>query len=393
MIDFNNTEVAFSIRSDVELKRALLLYRLISYPWLVKMGNSIVSFMSSAGLPVNWIVKPTVYHQFVGGETIDECIPVVLRLASKNVRSILDYSVEGKEEDEDIELALEETLRAIDFAAKNPDVPFAVFKPTAFIKSKSLEVLGNGGDDVPAAVQADGNKFRERIGRLCSAAAERGLPIMIDAEDVVYQNFIDQIVYEMQKVHNKNSALVFNTYQMYRKDRLDILKRDHERAVKEGFYLGAKFVRGAYMERERARAERCGYPDPIHPDKESTDKAYNDGLEFAVQHIDRIAIFNGTHNEHSSDWLATLMEKYGIRKDDKRIWFSQLYGMSDHISFNLAHQGYNVAKYVPYGPVKHVLPYLTRRAEENTSVKGQTGRELSLVKKELRRRKNQRSKN
>ena len=387
MITFDNTEVAFSIRTDAELRRAKFLYKLISYPWLVRFGNTIISAMSSVKLPVNWIVKPTVYRQFVGGETITECIPVVESLAVGGVRSILDYSVEGKEEDDDIELALGETLRAIDFAGKNPDVPFAVFKPTAFIRSRSLEILGAGGPDLPASVRADGNKFRDRIRRLCQAASERDLPIMIDAEDVVYQNFIDEVVYDMQKIYNRKKALVYNTYQMYRRDRLGILERDYERAVKEDFFLGAKFVRGAYMERERARAGKLGYPDPIHPDKESTDKAYNDALKFSVGHIDRISIFNGTHNEYSSALLAEYMEDQGIAREDSRIWFSQLYGMSDHISFNLAHLGYNVAKYVPYGPVKHVLPYLTRRAEENTSVKGQTGRELSLIDRELRRRK------
>ncbi len=390
MIRFDNTEVAFSIRSDSELRQAKFLYWLISYPWLVKMGNSVVSALASVGFPVNWIVKPTVYKQFVGGETISECIPVVKKLASKNVRSILDYSVEGKEEDEDIELALGETLRAIEFAGKNPDVPFAVFKPTAFIRSESLEKLGNDEAGLQNGVLEDGRKFRDRIGRLCHAASGFGLPIMIDAEDVVYQNCIDDIVYDMQRKYNRERALVFNTYQMYRRDRLGILERDYERAKKEGFYLGAKFVRGAYMERERARAEKNGYPDPIYPDKESTDKAYNEALRFSAMHIDRISIFNGTHNEYSSAWLADLMEKSGIAPDDKRVWFSQLYGMSDHISFNLAHMGYNVAKYVPYGPVKHVLPYLTRRAEENTSVKGQTGRELGLITREFRRRKNAR---
>ena len=391
MITFDNTEVAFSIRSDSELRQAKFLYRLISYPWLVKMGNSVISSLASVGFPVNWIVKPTVYKQFVGGETIGECIPVVKRLASKNVKSILDYSVEGKEEDEDIELALEETSGPSILRGKirMSLLPFLNPQPSSDrILSKYLGMMK------PAckyrAVLEDGKKFRERIGRLCHAASGFGLPIMIDAEDVVYQNCIDDVVYDMQRKYNRERALVFNTYQMYRRDRLGILGRDYERAKKEGFFLGAKFVRGAYMERERARAEKYGYPDPIHPDKESTDKAYNEALRFSAMHIDRISIFNGTHNEYSSAWLADLMEEHGIAPDDKRIWFSQLYGMSDHISFNLAHMGYNVAKYVPYGPVKHVLPYLTRRAEENTSVKGQTGRELGLITREFKRRKNAR---
>ncbi|MGC9343825.1 MAG: proline dehydrogenase family protein [Bacteroidales bacterium] len=302
------------------------------------------------------------------------------------MKSILDYSVEGKENDEDIQKALEETLRAIDFGGKNENIPFAVFKPTAFIKSSALEVLGNGGKDVPAEVQAEANKFRDRVNQMCDRAAGYNLPILIDAEDSWYQDFIDNVVYEMQKKYNAKKALVFNTYQMYRWDRLDVLKKDVERARKEKFFIGAKFVRGAYMERERERAKRLGYKDPIQPDKDATDRDYNKALEYSVENIDIVSIFNGTHNEESSLLLAKRMQEKGLDNNDARCWFSQLYGMSDNISFNLAKEGFNVAKYVPYGPVKHVLPYLTRRAEENTSVKGQTGRELGLISKELKRR-------
>lgn len=343
--------------------------------------------MAKMGLPVNWIVKPTVYRQFVGGETINECSEVIEKLATGKVRSILDYSVEGKENDEDIQKALEETLRAIDYAGINENIPFAVFKPTAFIKSSALELLSSGEKNLPGEVQAEGNKFRDRVNQMCQRAAGYKLPILIDAEDSWYQDFIDLVVYEMQKKFNHEKAIVFNTYQMYRWDRMDVLKKDIERARKEKFFLGAKFVRGAYMERERERAEEKGYKDPIQPDKEATDRDYDLALEYSVENIDAVSIFNGTHNEKSSLLLAELMDKHKLKYDDPRCWFSQLYGMSDNISFNLASAGFNVAKYVPYGPVKHVLPYLTRRAEENTSVKGQTNRELSLIKKELKRRK------
>jgi proline dehydrogenase len=387
-INFENTAIAFKVRSNEELKRASLMFRLISRPGLVGFGNSVISSMAGMGLPVNWIVKPTVYRQFVGGESINECAPVIEKLASGGVKSILDYSVEGKEDDDDIQKALEETLRAIDYAGKNENIPFAVFKPTAFIKSSALEKLGQGESaDLPSEVQAEANKFRQRVDQMCQKASAYNLPILIDAEDTWYQDFIDQVVYEMQKKYNSSAAIVFNTYQMYRRDRMDILKKDVSRARKENFYLGAKFVRGAYMERERERAREMNYPDPIQPDKESTDRDYDSALEYSIENIDIVSIFNGTHNEKSSMLLTELMQKHGIKNDDKRCWFSQLYGMSDHISFNLAEAGFNVAKYVPYGPVRHVLPYLTRRAEENTSVKGQTGRELSLIKKELKRRK------
>ena len=385
-MDFENTQIAFAIKNNNELKRAYYLYRLISYPWLVKMGNGAISFVSKIGLPVRWIVKPTVYKQFVGGETIEECTPVVSKLATKNVNSILDYSVEGTEEDEEIEKVHKETMRTIDFAASNENVPFAVFKPTAFIQSSALGILSNDSGMTDAAIK-EGKKFRDRVDRLCKSAFDKGVPIMIDAEDSFYQPFIDQVVYEMQLKYNKKKAIVYNTYQMYKVDRLDILKKDCLRAEKEGFFLGAKFVRGAYMERERARSSKMHYPDPIQPDKESTDKAYNAALAFSVENIDRVSIFNGTHNENSSNFLTELMAEKGLKNNDDRIWFSQLYGMSDHISFNLADAGYNVAKYLPYGPVKHVLPYLTRRVEENTSVKGQTSRELKLISREFKRRK------
>ncbi len=386
MVDFDNTQVAFAIKNNDELRRAYYLYRLISYPWLVKMGNKTIGLASRIGLPVRWIVKPTVYKQFVGGETIAECAQVVAKLAKKNVKSILDYSVEGSEEDEEIEKAHKETMRTIDFAASSPNVPFAVFKPTAFIQSHALELLSDT-HGISEEAQREGAKFRQRVDRLCRSAYSKGIPIMIDAEDSFYQPFIDQVVYEMQARYNQERAIVYNTYQMYRTDRLAVLDHDFRRAEKEGFFLGAKFVRGAYMERERARAARLDYPDPIQPDKESTDRSYNDALAFSVKHIDRISIFNGTHNEYSSMYLTQLMADKGLKNEDSRIWFSQLYGMSDHISFNLAESGYNVSKYLPYGPVRHVLPYLTRRVEENTSVKGQTSRELNLISREFKRRK------
>lgn len=385
-INFENTEVAFKVRSNRELGRAFLMFKVISKPGLVKLGNSAIGLMARIGLPVNWIVKPTVYAQFCGGETINECAPVVEKLAVGGVKSILDYSVEGSESDVEIEKALQETLKAIDFAGQNANIPFAVFKPTAFIKSHALEVLSLGEDKADEESKKEGAKFRARVLKMCEKAANDNLSILIDAEDSWYQNFIDQVVYEMQVKFNSDKAIVFNTYQMYRWDRLSILKRDIERARKEKYFIGVKFVRGAYMERERARAAEKKYKDPIQKDKESTDRDYNLALEYSLENIDITSIFNGTHNELSSLLMARKMVEIGIPANDERCWFSQLYGMSDNISFNLALAEFNVAKYVPYGPVKHVLPYLTRRAEENTSVKGQTSRELNFITIERKRR-------
>lgn len=364
------------------------MYKLISYPWLVKMANPMIRFAAAIRFPINWIVKPTVYAQFCGGETIKECAPVINKLKEGSVHSILDYSVEGSEEDEIIEQALQETLKVIDYAATNAHIPFTVFKPTAFAKSDALEVLSISHSPDAESVK-EGDKFRQRVQKLCERAHGYGIPIMIDAEDSWYQEIIDQVVMDMMARYNKEKPIVFNTYQMYRHDRLERLKQDHARAKKEKFFMGAKFVRGAYMEKERERAEEMGYEDPIQPDKPATDRDYNLALKYTLEHIDDFAVFNGTHNEESSRYMAELMDQLKIPRDDDRCWFSQLYGMSDHISFNLAKEGYNVAKYVPYGPVKFVLPYLMRRAEENTSVKGQTSRELMLLKQEKDRRRKQ----
>lgn len=386
MVSFNSTEIAFKIKSDKELRKAHLLFRAISSRMLVKTGGILSKTAIRVGVPIGWIVKPTIYQHFCGGVTIAECLPVVQKLAAFKVRSVLDYSVEGKEKPEEIEAALQETLRTVINASQNENIPFAVFKPTAFGKSETLEKKSSGISLSPEE-ETEARFFRERIERLCRTAYEKNVRIMIDAEDFCYQAFIDEVVNEMMEKYNRPKAIVYNTLQMYRTDRLEVLKKYYENACAKKYFIGIKFVRGAYMERERERAARLGYPSPIHPDKDSTDRNYDAGLRFAVEHIDRIAIFNGTHNEKSSLFLAQLMEEHHIPKDDERCYFSQLYGMSDHISFNLAHEGYNVAKYLPYGPVSSVLPYLIRRTEENTSIAGQTSRELTLILRELERRK------
>jgi len=389
MIDFNNTQIAFAGKSNKGLKRAHWLFRTIASPTIVAIGNFFAHTALKLHIPVAWIVKPTLYRQFVGGETIEDCIPAVRELEKFNVKAILDYSVEGGKAEADFEAVLKETLRTIDHAAGDPNVPISVFKPTAFAPSHIFE-RASAGQDLNEEELAGVESFRKRVNILCEHAAKKDVPIMIDAEDVHYQAIIDRVTLEMMEQYNQKKAIVFNTYQMYRTDRLEVLKKDFELAKKQGFFLGAKFVRGAYMERERRRAEKMGYPSPIHPDKPSTDRDYNAALTFSIANIDRISIFNGTHNEKSCHHLMELMQKAGLAKDDPRIWTSQLYGMSDHISFNMADAGYNIVKYMPYGPVKSVLPYLLRRAEENTSIAGQTGRELSLIKTELKRRKQDR---
>jgi proline dehydrogenase len=386
MISFESTEIAFKIKSNRDLRKALFLFRAISNRGLVKIGGFFSRLAISIRLPINWIVKPTIYMHFCGGETIDDCLPTIEKLAKYRVKSVLDYSVEGGENPVQIQSALDETLRTVVNAAGNENIPFAVFKPTAFCQSEVLRKKSSG-EALDADQEKEAENFRRRVEELCSTAFNNDVRIMIDAEDYCYQDFVDELVMDMAEKYNKEKAVVFNTYQMYRWDRLDIFRKDLERARSKNFYLGIKFVRGAYMERERKRADELGYPSPIHPDKKSTDKDYDAALKFAVENIDRVSIFNGTHNEKSSMYLASLMKEHNIEKDDQRCYFSQLYGMSDHISFNLAHSGYNIAKYLPYGPVRHVLPYLIRRTEENTSIAGQTNRELTLILKEKKRRK------
>lgn len=386
MIKFDNTEIAFQSQSNSELKKAYRLFKIMGNSSLVHIGNKMAKFAIKIGFPVGWAAKPTLYAHFVGGETIQTCKKTVEKLAEYHVHSILDYSVEGKDEDADIEKALVETIYSIENAGNNPNIPFSVFKPTAFGKSAILE-KASLGKTLSETEQKELKKFEDRIDTLCKKAYEINIPILIDAEDSWFQNIFDTIAESMMEKYNKEKPIVFNTYQMYRWDRLDYLKTAHKKATEGNYFLGAKFVRGAYMEKERARAAEKGYKDPIQPNKEATDRDYNLALKYCVENISNITIFSGTHNEYSNAYLAQLIEENKLKKNDTRIWFSQLYGMSDNISFNLANQGYNVAKYVPYGPVQHVLPYLLRRAEENTSVKGQSGRELLLISAELKRRK------
>ena len=389
-IDFSNTEIAFKWRSDKEVKKAYWLFKTMSKNWLVKTGKVLSNTAIKLHFPIGWIVKPTIYSHFVGGESIEECKPLVRLLEKFNVKAILDYSVEGGNTEEKINHALAETLRTIENAAIDPNIPFAVFKPTAFCYPHVLKKAGMGME-LTHEEKKETEKFRQRVHLLCKTAYQKDVPIMIDAEDYAFQNFVDKVIYEMMLEFNKEKAIVYNTLQMYRKDRLGYLEQLYEQANKDKIKVGIKFVRGAYMEKERERAQQFGYPDPIYPTKQDTDNAYNKALEYSIERIDTIAIFNATHNEYSSKLLTELIAKKGIDKQDPRVYFSQLYGMSDHITFNLAQAGYNVAKYIPYGPIKHVLPYLIRRTEENTSVAGQTSRELQLYEKEIKRRKQQKN--
>lgn len=386
MIQFNDTQIAFAWRTTNELKKARVLFKTMSSPTLVKVGSVMLNIALAIRFPISWIVKPTIFNHFVGGESLEESNKMADFLSQYKVKSVLDYSVEGADSDKLQEDTYNEILRSIKNADGNPNIPFTVFKPTGLISTSVLEKVSND-EKLTELENQQFNLFQKRVKTLCEESVKYNTPILIDAEHTWYQKAIDDVVQQMMEEFNKKESLVFNTLQMYRSDRLDFLKTTQADAKKNGYKLGVKFVRGAYMEKERERAQRLGYPSPIHLNKEATDKAFNDAQEFAFMNLETVSIFCGTHNEESIQKLCGLMQNNGIAKNDSRITFSQLLGMSDNISFMLGHMGYNVAKYVPYGPVRKVMPYLIRRAEENTSVKGQTGRELSLIKSELKRRK------
>ncbi|MEM9001096.1 MAG: proline dehydrogenase family protein [Bacteroidota bacterium] len=384
--DFENTSIAFQLKTDSELERAYFLFRLIANEPLVRIGTAVTNFAVKAHLPVEGLIRATVFDQFCGGVNEEDCLPIIDRMYGKGVCSILDYSVEGKEVEDQFDFALKKTLAVLDFVKEKDAIPFAVFKPTGFGRFELYEKKGNNAC-LSGAEEKEWQRIVDRYDQVCKKAHDLDVRLLVDAEESWMQDAADALVLEMMRHYNKKKAIVFNTAQMYRWDRLPYLKELSEIAFNEGFQLGIKVVRGAYMEKENNRAQEMGYESPICTSKEITDKNFDDAINFMLQHLEVFSIFAGTHNENSHYKLIAQQQLKKIGIDDDRIWFGQLYGMSDHISYNLAETGYNVAKYVPYGPVRDVMPYLIRRAEENTSVAGQTTRELALLKKEKARRK------
>jgi proline dehydrogenase len=386
MLSFSNTEIAFQEKSDKELRRAFLLFKFISYPVLLKIGKPFLNFALWLHLPVEGIIKATVFNHFCGGENLAETDKTIKRLANNKVKGIPDYSVEGKESDSDFERVTNEIITIIGFAKDNHNTPFAVFKPTGIARFDLLEKV-NSKIKLTAQEETEYKKVTDRFDRICRTAFDANVFVMVDAEETWIQDAIDEMTEEMMKKYNREKAVVFNTLQLYRHDRLAFLKTTIEKAKSGNWFPAFKLVRGAYMEKERERAEKMGYTSPIHKTKNKVDRDYDSALDYCLDNFPFVSVFAGTHNEESSLHLVKKMQDKSIAKNDEHIYFSQLFGMSDNISFNLASEGYNVAKYIPYGPVRDVMPYLIRRAEENTSVAGQTGRELRLITSEISRRK------
>lgn len=383
---FDNTQVAFALKSDSELERAYFLFKMIANEPLVRIGTAVTKFALNVHLPVEGLIRSTVFDHFCGGINEKDCMKVVDELYSASVHSILDYSVEGKEDEKQFDATKDKVVELTEFADKKPAMPFSVFKPTGFGRFKIWQKITEN-EVLTDSEKQEYERIVERYDAVCKTAFADTISLLIDGEESWMQDAADALCEQMMEKYNKESPIVYNTLQCYRWDRLDYLKAIHSRAKAKGYKLGFKVVRGAYMEKENARAEEKGYKSPICSSKKETDDNFNAVVQYILDNINDIALFFGSHNENSTYYTMELMEEKGIAKTDGNVWFGQLYGMSDHISYNLAADGYNVAKYIPFGPVKDVMPYLIRRAEENTSVAGQTSRELTLLKKERARRK------
>ncbi|MGO1597257.1 MAG: proline dehydrogenase family protein [Sphingobacterium sp.] len=384
-LDFNNTEIAFRGKSDGDLNKAYWLFKMIGNNALIKIGTPVANFALRIGLPIQGIIRKTIYRQFCGGENIEGCRKAIDELARGRVTTILDYSVEGENCEQSFDATCAEIMRTIEAGKNTECISFSVFKLSGIGRFELLAKI-DAKEPLSTEEKEEYQRLYERCDRICQASYEADIPVSIDAEHSWTQETVDDIAREMMEKYNIQKPIVYNTYQLYRHDKLASMKADLAYAKTQGFHLGAKIVRGAYMELERDRAKKMGYPSPIQPDKEATDTDFNQAIHFALDHLDSLGLMAGTHNEESCRLLADELDRRGIAHNDPHVHFAQLLGMSDNLSFNLAAAGYNVAKYMPYGPVDAVLPYLFRRAQENTSVEGQTGRELTLITNELDRR-------
>lgn len=391
-LSFDNTEKAFAYKSDKDLRKAKFLFSTMGYPFFVPIGTRLTPFLMKTGLPINGIIRNTIFKQFVGGESLQETTPTVNLLDKYNVKVILDYGVEGKEGEENFDKATEEFVRVIEYAATQKNIPFISIKITGLARFALLETLNEAprlrsGIHDNEVENDEWERVKDRMYHICDVASQHNIGVLIDAEETWIQDPIDRLTMEMMEHFNKEKVVVYNTIQLYRHDRLDFLKLSHKIAKQANFLLGVKLVRGAYMEKERERAAQKRYPDPIQINKENTDKDFNAAVEYCITNINEIAVIVASHNEQSNLLAVDLLSKNNISANHAHIHFSQLYGMSDNITFNLANNNCSVSKYLPFGPIRDVIPYLMRRAQENSSVAGQTGRELSLIKKEIARRK------
>ncbi len=386
VVDFNNTEIAFAHKTNGELNRTAWLFRLMNKQWLVNAGGTAGLWLNSSGIGLfNPLIRATIFKQFCGGTSLEDSIETIEHLHQLNTSSVLDFGAEAKTTDKDFDQVLQENLRAIQFASTHQGAPVISSKITALASDEILEKYQLKVGLSPEEQKAF-DRIVQRLDTLCHAAWEKGIRIFFDAEETWIQDTIDDLVKKMMEKYNKENVVAYHTYQLYRKDKLQSLYADYLEAKEKGYILGAKIVRGAYMEKERRRANTMGYPSPIQETREATDHDYNQALSFLVDHYQEIASCNASHNLRSNLLQAERIVDQGIPRDHPNLNFCQLLGMSDNITFNLAKGGFNVAKYMVYGPVKDVVPYLIRRARENSSVTGEMSRELSLIMEEIKRR-------
>ena len=385
-LDFQDTATAFADKTTSALKEKHRLFKMMNSPMLVSIGTGLTNFALSIGLPVKSLIKYTIFEQFCGGETIEECQKTIEKLGESHIGTILDYSVEGKSEEEDFEHTKDEIIKTIKRANDDVNIPFAVFKVSGIAPYGTLEKV-SAGIELPEKSKFKWERIQGRVSEICEYANSLDQPVFIDAEETWIQTAIDLMAEKMMEKYNAEKAIVYTTIQFYRADSLEFLKTSHKKAIEKGYIYGIKLVRGAYMEKERERAAEMEYPSPIHPDKESTDNAYDAAIEYCLDNVETIAFVAGTHNEKSVQLLAQKLEVKKIAHNHPHVCFSQLFGMSDNLSYILAKNDYNVSKYVPYGPVKDAVPYLSRRAKENTSVQGMVSRELEMIDREIKRRK------
>ena len=333
----------------------------MQYGGLVKLGTYLTPLAIRMGLPINNTIRRTIFKQFVGGETLEETAPVVQKLAQSGVQVILDYGVEGKEGEAEFERGCNEFIRVIKYAGSQKTIPFISVKVTGFARFGLLQKLDEAMHiaDHPAlqsryniALQQLGwdamqewDKVQQRMKRICEAALATNVGVLVDAEESWIQDPVDALTMQMMRDYNQKQVLIYNTIQLYRHDRLNFLKTSYAAAEEKHFLLGAKLVRGAYMEKERRRARERGYESPIQKNKEATDNDYNAAVRFCIEHLDRIGVIVATHNEHSNLYTTELLQQKSLPLNHPHVHFSQLYGMSDNITYNLAAAGCNVSKY------------------------------------------------
>ena len=385
-MNFENTEHAYKLKSNRELFRALYLFKLISNQRLVAFLTKGAILAIKFKLPISFLFKYTVFKQFCSGISEKDSIDEVVRLASYNVKSYMHYASESQKSEVGMDESLTKILDTLKFSSGKSALEFTVFKATSLGPIDLFEKV-SAGIGLNYEEKNIWRRVLKRIEVCCKTARSLNVKIFIDAEESWIQSAIDDIAESMMAKFNTKKAYVFTTIQMYRIDRLAYLKKIIDKAEEKKNLIGVKLVRGAYMEKENIRAKNLGISSPICKNKKETDLNFDKALELIIDKVHICNLFIGSHNEESIIKATKLMNKYKYKNNHPFIWFSQLYGMADHISFNLALEGYQVVKYVPFGPVKEVIPYLIRRAEENTSVSGQTPRELNLIKKEIRRRK------